>query len=262
VSCSIPPNRGDRVTTLLSAGTPCDTGDWCSVNAQCDGAGRCITQDDNGSACLKNRYITLSTAGLAGTSALRVTLSSLHRPDPPNVAAPGPDLSGLEGEVFYVGPPADYQETESPPTSFRGAILQCAPYYQDWSTEGPLHITGAAIVPSSTYLVEALPSTCMGTEDECTYVTARYTLATSRWGDVVTPFQAPYPTEVTQPDIRDVNAVVRRFNGIVTAPIKARSQLQGNDPNPSSPISIVDVANTVDGFKSFPYPYSGPSPCP
>jgi hypothetical protein len=216
---------------------------------------------DNGPDCRKNRYISLPIEGHFGMAALRVTLSELYRPDPPNVGAPGPDLSSSEGTIFFVGPAADVQDSEVPPTTFRAATLQCEPHYQDWSAEGVVHIAGAGILPSSTYLVEALSPTCMGTEDTCTDVVASETLRTSRWGDVVAPFQEPAPEALTQPNIQDVAAVVDKFKGVALAPIKARSQMQPNAPDPTSPINIVDVANTVDGFKSLAYPYAGPTPC-
>jgi hypothetical protein len=44
--------------------------------------------------------------------------------------------------------------------------------------------------------------------------------------------------------------------------MKARSQVHPNEPDPASPVDINDVASIVDGFKTLPYPYAGPTPCP
>jgi hypothetical protein len=93
-------------------------------------------------------------------------------------------------------------------------------------------------------------------------VSAALRITTARWGDVTSPFQEPSPAALTQPNIQDLAAVVDKFKGSGSAPIKARAQMQPNVPDPNAPINIVDVANTVDAFKNFAYPYSGPSPCP
>jgi len=67
---------------------------------------------------------------------------------------------------------------------------------------------------------------------------------------------------VTQPDIRDVAAVLNKFKEIPDAPIHARAQLQANAPGMNAAVNIADVASVVDGFKKLAYPFLGPSsPC-
>jgi hypothetical protein len=221
----------------------------------------------------QNRFIAMSipanaTAGTgdATGTALRVTMVVLMDPDPPNLPQfPAPDFSAWEGEVRYVGPPSDCTETELPFTSFKCAALQCTPHYTDWAAalDGQvLRLTGVEIVPSSAYDVQQLAASCQGEESNCLAVSAALRVNTARWGDVVAPFQGPSPATLTQPNISDVAGVVDKFKGVQGAPIKARAQMQPNAPDPAAPINILDVANAVDAFKSFAYPYSGPTACP
>jgi hypothetical protein len=148
-------------------------------------------------------------------------------------------------------------------TTFKAATLQCEPHYTDWDAvlQGDvLHVTGAEIVPSSVYDIQVIPEACE-TSLEANY-SAPLRVATARWGDIVEPFQEPSPAPLTQPNISDVAAVVDKFKGVPSAPIKVRAQMQPNIPNPAAAINILDVANVVDAFKSFAYPYSGPTSCP
>ena len=260
-SCSLGGNRGDLVITQLPEGTAC-TGDICSTNSACTADGFCRGEEYNGPSCMKNRYVSIDTTGIAESAALRVTIDSLHHPDPPNEVIPSPDFSAFEGSILYVGPSGNFVENETPPTTFAGAQLQCAPHYQDWSALGLLHITGSAVIPSSSYTIDALAPTCAGVEDTCTDILASVTVSTGRWGDVVMPYQQTGPVNVTQPNISDVAAVVNKFKDLAGSPIKARSQLQANAPNPTAPVSISDVASTVDAFKKLPYPFPGPTGCP
>jgi hypothetical protein len=89
---------------------------------------------------------------------------------------------------MWVGPPTQYIESESSLTPFNASHLQCDAYYHDWSTVGLLHVTGEAIVPSSSYGVENLAASCQGNETTCTAVSALLTIETARWGDA-TVFQ-------------------------------------------------------------------------
>jgi hypothetical protein len=220
-----------------------------------------------------NRYLTLqipdgAANAIAGSSenALRVTQVSLMRPDPPNLPLfPAPDFSVYEEQVRWIGPVGDCPETEAPLTTFKCATLQCAPYYTDWASAlggQVLHVTGAEVVPSSAYDVQQVPESCQGNEVSCLAISAPLRVNTFRWGDVVDPFQDPSPAALTQPNIQDVAAVVDKFTGVASAPIKARCQMRPNVPDPNSAINIVDVAHAVDAFQNFAYPYSGPTACP
>jgi hypothetical protein len=207
----------------------------------------------------KNRYLSVvgSNAGLS--TVIRVTLRSLHHPNPPNLPQfPATDFSTFEGQIRWVGSPSTFTETEVPATTFTGATLQCEPHFMDWSTVGLVHLYGPEIVPSSVYDLQVVAQGC-DTSVESNFSEA-ITVPTARWGDIVEPFQAPSPAALTQPNIQDVAAVVDKFKGVASAPIKARSDLAPDDPD--GIVNILDVAAAVDAFKNFAYPYSGPTVCP
>ncbi|MBI3835851.1 MAG: FG-GAP repeat protein [Planctomycetes bacterium] len=75
------------------------------------------------------RYLGLIPANPARSTGLRVGLSALQRPNPPNLPQfPQRDYSALEGQIRWVGPVSDCVETEMPPATFKCATLQCDPY--------------------------------------------------------------------------------------------------------------------------------------
>lgn len=211
----------------------------------------------------KNRYISFLPSNSGMQTALRVTMVSLQHPDPPNLPQfPPHNFSAIEGQVRWVGTPGNCTETESPPTTFKCASLQCTPQYLDWpaATGGQvLHVTGPAIMPSSTYKVEAIAQSTCDTNQPFNY-SAPLTITTARWGDVATPFQGPLPAPLTQPNIGDIAAVVDKFKAVPTAVIVARADLNPGIPN--FKVDISDVANCVDAFKNIQYLFAGPAACP
>ena len=133
----------------------------------------------------------------------------------------------------------------------------------DWSAAlagQTLHVTGQAVVPSSTYEVRQLAISCQGNEPTCTAVSAPLTIHTQRWGDVASAFQTPSPNPLTQPNITDVSACVDKFKAVPTAIIVARADV--NPAVPNGRVDIADVANIVDAFKNLAYPFPGPTACP
>ncbi len=212
----------------------------------------------------KSRFISTripeaaTAAGLP--TALRVTLTSLHHVNPPYTGGVAADFSAFEGEVRWVGPPTQYTESTTNPTTFYAATLQCTPFYQDWSTVGVLHITGREIVPSSVYTLENVAVSCQGNEANCPDVSAALEVATNRWADIVTPFNPPSTT--TQPDIGDVSALVDKFRSAPGAPIKVQALLASDTPDLDGDIDFTQISTAVDAFRGLPYLNSGPSPCP
>ncbi len=194
---------------------------------------------------VKNRYLTCSLDNLTGFTALRVTLVDLPVP-----------FSSFNGQARWVGPPQSSTETQSPLTTFTAAGLQCEPYFTDWSALGTLQIYGAEIVPNAEYEIQ---SVACDPNDEAGF-SAPLTVRTAAWGDIVEPFNPPSTTQ--QPDFGDVSAVVNKFKEVDGSPIKARTQLHPNLPDPSVPVDFADISACVDAFKGFPYPYPGPTDCP
>ncbi|MDO8629053.1 MAG: hypothetical protein Q7R41_01045, partial [Phycisphaerales bacterium] len=162
--------------------------DTLSVCCDC----RPTTPSPDPTGISKSRFISLSvpgavTAAAGETTAIRVQLMSLHDVSPPytngsNLPIP---FALFQGQSQYVGPPASYTESNSDTTTFMASMLQCTPYYQDWSTISLLHIGGEAILPNSSYDVEILDVSCMNIEDTCTAVSAPLTSLTAGSGNVV-----------------------------------------------------------------------------
>ncbi len=237
--------------------------------------------DPNGG---KTRYLSFSVppptvAGpSAGPTAVRVTMVDLQNPQPPNASCcPPPNFSAYEsatctatGELAgcarWVGSPATFLEhqDQTAGATFRGARLQCTPYYHPWDTEGLVHVTGAEVTPSSAYDLENFAFTCQGDEDICVNRSVAVRMYTRRAGDLVGAFNPPTPG--TQPDGLDVVAALNAFRGLggITpgVPRKAGAQLQPNLPELNADINALDIVAVVDYFKGFAYPFTGPCPCP
>ena len=81
------------------------------------------------------------------------------------------------------------------------------------------------------------------------------TILTSRYGDVIEPFNS------SQPTIDDVLAVVGKWLAKIE-PVKVRSQLQPALFDPSSSVSIDDVTQTMKSWLSSPYPFVIQTTCP
>jgi hypothetical protein len=216
----------------------------------------------------KNRFVSFVVPPLDGVqqdTALRVKLTSLHHPAPPPNP---PDLTAHEGEFRYVAPFGFDPGTGEPlldcidsaafGTTFKCADLSCDPVYLDWSgllAGEVLHVTDAAVVPSSSYDIAMLASNCAGTEPTCTLATTDLSIATARWGD------ANGSTVVNVTDVVQVVDSVKDVSGALPVP---RAMMEPNDPDPATgrTVNVTDVVVVVDALKLVPYPYAGPSACP
>ncbi|MBI1824815.1 MAG: hypothetical protein HY287_13840 [Planctomycetes bacterium] len=215
----------------------------------------------------KTRYISFQVPSVTtgdGTSALQVRLVSLMHPNPPNLPQfPAPNFASQEGQLRYVGAPSDCQETSMPVTTFKCASLQHAPLYLNWDAAlngQMLHVSGQAVVPSSTYEIRLVASSCKGNEAVCAQVSLPLTISTQRWGDIAGPFQVQGNVPLTQPNIQDISAAVDKFKETLAAFIVARSDV--NPGIPDNVVNIADIASIVDAFKNLAYPFAGPATCP
>jgi len=124
-------------------------------------------------------------------------------------------------------------------------------------TTGPclppvIHVTGEAIVPSSTYKVE-------NQSVSLALSTPPLVIKTTRWGDVETPYSPPAP--MPQPAFGDISALKNKFASFTGAPIKARALLSGDlegqrgliDIKPA--LNFSDISLAVDAFTGKQYPY-------
>jgi len=216
----------------------------------------------------KNRYISFVVPpldGLQQDTALRVRLTSLHHPAVPPDA---PDFTAREGELRYVVPLAYDDQTGEPmldcvgsaaqATTFKCAKLSCDPTYLDWSAllaGETLHVTGAAVVPSSTYDVAMLSADCAGVEPSCVFATTELSVATVRWGDT------NGDAMVNVADVVSVVDAVKDTPGAVTS---YQATMQPNDPDPlTGPgINVTDIVLVVDSLKLVAYSFTGPIVCP
>jgi len=225
----------------------------------------------------------------SGETALRVTLVALHHVNPPYTGGASVPFTAFEGQQLWAGPPSVYVESASSGVRFVASQLQCNPYYRNWNAfsscsnaaslcnvdadcpggtcsaplSNILHIASPAIVPSSSYTVENVAAVCQGIENVCAFVSGSTPFATTRWGDVETPYYDPAHPEVSQPDTSDISALVNKFRSALGAPIKARVLLAGDargtiDIAPD--LSFTHISMCVDAFKGLPYPFK-PGKC-
>ena len=206
-------------------------------------------------------------------TAIRVRPIDLQNPNPPNApCCPPRDFSGFEvgtcttpgetsGCARWVGRSATFLESQDFPNqgSFRGARLQCTPYFKDWSADGVVHVMGSEIMPSSSYELRVFAQSCAGTEATCTAISCTQSMTTARWGDVVAPFSPPVTSE---PSGGDVVAVLNKFKYLLGAPSRTASKVIGNYNLLLADVGALDISAVVDAFKGLAYPYSGPCPCP
>jgi hypothetical protein len=239
--------------------------DTLSVCCDC----RPTTPSPDPTGISKSRFISLSvpgavTAAAGETTAIRVQLMSLHDVSPPytngsNLPIP---FALFQGQSQYVGEPQSYTESNSDTTTFMASMLQCTPYYQDWSTISLLHIGGEAILPNSSYDVEILDVSCMNIEDTCTAVSAPLTSLTAGSGNVVLAPLTDTWSKVG--NFNDIGALVAKYQSNLGAPIKARSKIGTTDKRGlikmAPPVGFTDIPVAVDAYRGKPYPYK-PGKC-
>jgi len=252
---------GQPVLTARPIGLPCTLGDTCIPNPKCSGDGQCLGTPDLGSACPKPRFISFTPADFGFETEIYVIFNSLHRPSPPY--APGietKDFSNFEGQFRWVGQPFDCVDSPALGTTLKCAMLTCTPTLVDWTAaigDQPLHITGDAIVPSSSYDIEQWFDPPASTIP----VKVARGVRTARWGDVGDPHQDPLSSARNQPDVTDIIFTVDKVKDSAGALSKPRVYLRGNIPDPTLSVNTTDIVLTVDALKGLGFPFSGPSPC-
>jgi hypothetical protein len=142
------------------------------------------------------------------------------------------------------------------------STLQCTPYYQDWSTISLLHVTGEAILPSSSFDVENLAASCRDNELACTAVSAPLPILTARSGNVVV--SPPTDTLFSQANFGDISALVSKYQTKPGAPIKARSKIGTTNKRGliaiAPPVDFTDIPVCVNAYQGKPYSYK-PGKC-
>lgn len=259
--CSNGGSSGSPTYTNVPDGTSCISQDQCDLQGQCAN-GSCDSQEYAGSNCPKSRFISFDVGSLNEPMAYRVRFVSLHHPVPPYSGGLASDFSAFEGEYRWVGDATSYVESTTNPAEVYSAELVCDPFYRDWSGIDLLHVTGSAVVPSSVYEVQSIIQG-LDINEESNY-SAPITVVTSRWSDVVYPYNPPSTT--VQPDATDITALADKFRSLVGSISKPRALLAGagmtDIPGLTLDVNFAEISACLDAFRGRPYPYGGPTPCP
>ncbi len=292
---------GECAHSLLSSGTPCDDGDVCTFDGQCDAGGTCIGTNINTISCAddgpcwpgtcdtqiglcvcypcetvapvleetpeavaKNRYVSFSPSNPGQLTALRVTLTA------------SAEYPGAIGSRWWVGEPREVCENSGkgletpapecpdalPSATFWAAAVQCTPLFSDWGSIDLLHIWGEAIVPGATYIVQAVSRGCY--DAGVSRYSTPLTTTQARWGDVCGPDQlgvCTAPPDGVVDVTNDVLGVLLKFQNDGAAMLKVAGDIE-----PEIPDLKVNVANDVlfalSAFQGDSYPFNGPISCP
>ena len=169
----------------------------------------------------KQRYISfgLDMVDAGKDTGLRVKMTSLHHPAAP--VPPGtPSFAGFEGQFRYVNllGTGTCPDSAVRGTSVRCGVLSCTPEYRDWTTflDGrTLHVTGAEIVPDSTYGVAHLAAACAGSEATCAAASTELPVKTARWGNV----DGSGTNAASDVNVTDIATVVNKVKDLVSGTV-------------------------------------------
>ncbi len=241
----------------------------CSSDADCQAAGdgasaqtHCVpppTGDVGSGTCYvqRNRYISLNPnpANVGVVTARRVSL----------------DLGGGSTAVLgWIGAPVETAVTGPEANTQLLAGLVAAPHYRDWGLDdlgqpwpdATIHVGACEISPTYTYLVQNIADG-FPTGDEANYSEALVLQTTATYGDVVGSYNGEVPDN--DRNFKDINSVVRGFQGIQTEP-KVWLDLVGGAQSPECPgidnLDFGDINAAVQGFQGAVYSMYAPLDCP
>ncbi|MFQ5495633.1 MAG: FG-GAP repeat protein, partial [Phycisphaerae bacterium] len=207
----------------------------------------------------KVRYLSFAAGDPGHTQAVRITAVDIPPPH-----------SSLNGTAAWVSAPRLVSENPGSVgplpgfPNFNAATLTCAPVFSDWSAAGTVHVWARLVVPGGLYAVQVINSDVVcDTSNEASFSPA-LNLTQSVWGDLVGAFDSAGGTW-RAPDgvvavISDVIAIIDKFAGRATAPIKARVDIE--PATPDRLINISDATRALDAFRGKSYPFSPGPPCP
>ncbi len=214
-----------------------------AVGSSCAPVSAPLSEPD---AILRNRYLSVTPSNSNRQTALRVRLADLP-----------PPFEDLNGSTKWVDLPEDVVDRIDPVTTIKRSRLACQPVFADWGSMGTLFVADDDIVPDGIYEVQQIGLGCDRDLEES--YSAPLSMATSgRWGDLVGENSISPPNDDT--NFIDVSAVVDKFKQVIGAVGVEAADLQPSEPN--GVIDFSDISVCLDAFRGFPYPYSGPEPCP
>ena len=201
------------------------------------------------------RYIAFAPGVVPDRAAVRLTLTSLQHPVPPNLGSyPPPDYSSLEGKVRWLGPVEDFVDTPALGTFFRASRTQCDPYIANWDNEAIVYVTGPEVVPSSVYQIEFVSESCIEAFGVSAGPFDQLSVTTSRWADVAPPYQDSI-SGALQPNVFDITAIVDQVKGSPSALGRPQTQLTPLSIDPNHVPSVIDITSVVDGVKGRAFPF-------
>jgi len=170
-----------------------------------------------------------------------------------------PSFAEYQGEWHWVQQSSLYWEDAGHTLMHETASLACDPDVRAWDRVGPIHVSGAAIVPESTYEIRRYDHTCGRLEDPACY-SAPLTITTPVWGDCMPPF-ANDPGADPQPNFVDISGVVSKFLGAENPP-RIAAELEPAIIDLSLSVDFRDIAACVSSFLGAPYSLDPPGHCP
>lgn len=206
---------------------------------------------------VKNRVLSVTPDSAGLRSALRVVLEDL--PVPHDV---------FSGNALWVAEPTEFCEGsgQSAPVggkcgpapgaenaTFFSALLQCDPFYADWSAFGTIQVRHTLIVPGGTYRVQAVNESCDAS------LPANFStpldLTTSRWGDILGAYSVVgwKPPDGSVDITIDVTGLLDKFKNLAGAPSKVRCDLEPSELD--FVINFSDVTFCLDAFKGEGFPF-------
>ncbi len=226
-----PPGMGDDVC-WPGVGDP---GNSCTTDADCS-VGRCGN---------KNAYISF-TPPAGADLAIKITIVAI------------PQFPDRAGNVWWVKAPQSIPDSPGPPITIAEVECTTTPHKQDWGTVGLLHVFGETIIPSVTSSLVSLYEVrmCTGIGGSCSDPLA---ISTAKHGDIVAPFGGG-----SQPNLGDINGIVRTFAESLDAPSVPRADLVGTsqDEAPNQCANFVDILTGVRAFQNYTSMRPVPRACP
>ena len=209
----------------------------------------------------KNRFLSITSADVAASQAIRVTFIDLP-----------PPYRLWNGRRLWVSEPSEIAEASTlvvdpdGPT-FLAATLQCdgpdgdptMSLYRDWNALGIVHVIHEGIIPGGTYGVELIGKGCPLFYESFSEV---FDMTTLNLGDTMghCTMLPCTPADGTT-SVSDILSIVGKFASAPSAIAKVRADLE--PPCVDFRINISDALQSILGFTGQPYPFapSATDPC-
>ena len=164
----------------------------------------------------------------------------------------------------FVQEPINFSGGANPgPDSYDKALIDDAPYYQDWTTliSGIATIGDCEVSPNHDYLIQGIYEG-LDTGDEGNYSLPLELPTSDFHGDVTGGGNPGSPPNGAQGNLVDVFAIVLGFQGNGNEPLDWLDIEPNNANAPNLIVSLADAFGGVQAFQQNPYPGPDPQDCP